>query len=68
MTVHTIAPRANRALPYPGGVRDWIGSVLDPARYVGRAPEQVLEFIESEIDPLLERHRSLVGQVGDVRV
>ncbi len=26
---------------------------LDPARYVGRAPQQVIEFVEQHVDPLL---------------
>ena len=30
---------------------------LDPARYVGRAPEQVAEFLEEYLDPLLVRAR-----------
>jgi adenylosuccinate lyase len=40
--------------------------LLDPARYVGRAPEQVLEFVEAEVDPVLARHPELAGQVGQV--
>jgi hypothetical protein len=35
---------------------------------VGRAPEQVLEFMEDEVDPLLERHADLLGASGEVRV
>jgi len=43
-----------------------LDALLDPVRYVGRAPEQVLEFVSEEVDPLLERHRGLLGQVGEV--
>jgi adenylosuccinate lyase len=42
--------------------------ILDGSRFVGRAPEQVLEFIEEEVDPILERYQDLVGVSGDVRV
>jgi adenylosuccinate lyase len=42
--------------------------LLDPARYVGRAPEQVVEYVKAEVDPLLERHRDLVGASGRVTV
>lgn len=45
-----------------------IETLLDPARHVGRAPEQVLEFLASEVDPLLARHAALLGAVGEVRV
>lgn len=45
-----------------------LDALLDPARYVGRAPEQVLEFVAEEVDPVLDRHRSLLGATSDVRV
>jgi adenylosuccinate lyase len=49
----------------PGG----LGALLDPARHVGRASAQVEEFVREEIDPLLERHRALVGRsASEVRV
>jgi adenylosuccinate lyase len=41
---------------------------LDPARYVGRSPEQVDEFIEQEVEPVRERYRDQLGQQGDVQV
>lgn len=34
-----------------------IQDVLDPSRYVGRAPEQVDEFISAEVDPILEAEK-----------
>jgi len=34
-------------------VADRLDQLLDPTRFVGRAPEQVLEFIEGELDPAL---------------
>jgi adenylosuccinate lyase len=30
-----------------------INSVLDPKNYIGRCPEQVVEFIENEVNPIL---------------
>ena len=45
-----------------------LDDLLDPRHYVGRAPEQVVEFIEAEVDPLLERYADLPGFDGDVRV
>ncbi len=42
--------------------------LLEPSRFVGRAPEQVLEYVEAEVDPLLARYRALLGARGEVRV
>jgi adenylosuccinate lyase len=51
-----------------GPVAGRIDEILDPARYVGRAPEQVLEYIAEEVDPVLERYADLLGAEGEVRV
>jgi len=45
-----------------------LDTLLDPARYVGRAPQQVAEYLAEEVDPLLARHSDLVGAEGEVRV
>lgn len=42
--------------------------LLDPQRFVGRAPEQVVEFLREDVEPLLERHRALIGVEGAVHV
>ncbi|MBR6053050.1 MAG: adenylosuccinate lyase [Clostridia bacterium] len=43
-----------------------IDAVLDPALYVGRAPEQVDEFLSDVIDPILARYpdANLVGELN----
>ena len=42
---------------------------LDPARYVGRAPEQVGEFVSEVLDPMLETHADRRGRfVSRLRV
>ena len=43
-----------------------IDAVLDPALYVGRAPEQVDEFLSDVIDPILSRYpdAKLVGELN----
>lgn len=45
-----------------------LGELLDARKFVGRAPEQTVEFIAAEIRPILERHRGLLGEKGDVRI
>lgn len=49
-------------------IRGRMQQLLDPARYVGRAPQQVEEFVAAEVDPLLARHRALLGARAEVRV
>jgi adenylosuccinate lyase len=45
-------------------------SELDPRRYVGRAPEQVGEFLDEFLRPTIERARPLAAQAetAEVRV
>lgn len=41
---------------------------LDPAKFVGRAPEQVDEFLREVVAPIREKYRHLLGGEGEVRV
>ncbi len=43
-------------------------SVLEPRRYVGRAPEQTREFLESEVAPVLEKYRDDLGYQAEINV
>lgn len=45
-----------------------LGEILDAKKFVGRAPSQTQEFIAIEIDPVLKRHRDLLGESGEVNV
>jgi adenylosuccinate lyase len=54
--------------PTFAGVAGDFETLLEPQRFVGRAPEQVDEFLEQEVGPLLERHADLLGLQGEVRV
>ncbi|MCC6486150.1 MAG: adenylosuccinate lyase [Candidatus Hydrogenedentes bacterium] len=45
-----------------------IDEILDVRKFVGRAPEQVVEFNEHEVAPVLERHKHRIGAHSDVRV
>ncbi len=38
-----------------------IAAAADPARFVGRAPEQVDEFLAAEIDPILAENADVLG-------
>ena len=49
-------------------VWDKLGDILDAKNFIGRAPKQTVEFIEEEIDPILEKHADWLGEKGDVRI
>ncbi|MHB1426269.1 MAG: adenylosuccinate lyase [Gemmataceae bacterium] len=42
--------------------------VLKHSQFVGRAPQQVDEFIAEEIEPIRQRYRSLLGQSAEIFV
>lgn len=41
---------------------------MDPSRYVGRAPQQVEEFLGDVIDPILEENKELLGLTAEITV
>jgi len=43
-------------------------SVLEPRRYVGRAPEQTREFLASEVAPVLEKYQDDLGYQAEINV
>ena len=45
-----------------------IDAELDPARFVGRAPEQVEEFLAAEIRPLLATHKAEISREANIEV
>jgi adenylosuccinate lyase len=54
--------------PAIGMTRAEIDAELDLRRFVGRAPEQVEEFLAAEVDPVLQRYAEWTGRAADVRV
>ena len=56
------------AEPELGMTREELDAVLDVKQFVGRAPEQVVEFIAGHINPALERHADRLGVTSDVQV
>ncbi|MDR3313642.1 MAG: adenylosuccinate lyase [Oscillospiraceae bacterium] len=41
--------------------------MLQPARFVGRAPQQVEEFLAEQIRPLLKKHKDWLGISAEIR-
>lgn len=51
-----------------GSVHALLPELSRPERFIGRSPEQVVEFVESEVKPVLERHAARLSARGEVRV
>ena len=41
---------------------------MDPSKYVGRAPEQVEEFLRDVINPILEANKDELGLSAEINV
>ena len=57
-----------KADPMFAAVKDRLDGILEAKNFIGRSPEQVEEFLTAEIDPILENHKDLLGESGEVRV
>lgn len=45
--------------PYFAPILSQLDALLDPSTFVGRAPEQVVEFLEEEVYPVLKNYKGL---------
>lgn len=54
--------------PAIGMTMEDIKAVLKVEEFVGRAPQQVVEFIQAEVEPILARHTEAAKATSDVRV
>ncbi len=45
-----------------------LDEILDAKKFIGRAPSQTVEFIESEVKPILEENKDVLGRKGEVNV
>ncbi len=82
--IRTLSMEAGRNVKVEGGENDLLERIaadpafnlsleelkktMDPRRYVGRAPEQVEEFLSEVIDPILEEHRDVLGMKAEIKV
>ena len=41
---------------------------MDPAKYVGRAKEQVDAYLKNVIYPLLEKNKDVLGMTAEINV
>jgi len=54
--------------PAFAAVKERLGELSDPARFTGRAPEQVDEFLDGELAPVLQERSKVAAPEGAVRV
>ncbi len=54
--------------PAFGITREELETTMEPARYVGRAPEQTEEFIQNEVQPVLNAYADELGLTAEVSV
>lgn len=54
--------------PLFSAVKDKLDDVLVPTKYIGRAPSQVVEYIKTEVEPILEKHKNRLGKKGDITI
>jgi len=47
---------------------DEIRSLMDVRNFIGRAPEQVTEFVNAHLRPVMEKYAELLGAKSDVQV
>lgn len=45
-----------------------LSATMEPSRYIGRAPEQVEEFLKEVINPILDANREFLGLTADIQV
>jgi adenylosuccinate lyase len=48
--------------------REEILSIIDPSKFIGRAPSQVVEFIEEYVNPILENNKEMLGVKAEINV
>lgn len=51
-----------------GVTLDELKNILDPAKYVGRSPEQVTEFLSECVNPILEQYKDELGITVEINV
>lgn len=54
--------------PYFAPILDELDALLDPSTFTGRASEQVAEFLEEEVQPVLNRYRDALATQKEVQL
>ncbi|KAH7944565.1 hypothetical protein HPB52_021382 [Rhipicephalus sanguineus] len=54
--------------PYFAPIHQQLDSLLHPSSFIGRAPEQVKEFVEKEVFPALEPYKAQMNVEANVQL
>jgi adenylosuccinate lyase len=57
-----------RADEYFAPIANELEALLDPASFVGRAPEQVVEFVQAEVQPVLQKYANQLGGAAQLTI
>ena len=49
-------------------IADRIDEIMNPVEFIGRAPEQVTEFLNNEVKPLLAKHADDIAEGEEIKV
>lgn len=49
-------------------VKEDINTIIDPNKFIGRAPGQVAEFIRDTVKPLIDSNKAILGHLNEIRV
>ncbi len=49
-------------------VKDQLGDLATPERFIGRSPQQVVRFIKEHVQPVRERYAEHLGQTAELNV
>ena len=52
---------------FPVGIEE-LKTAMEPSRYVGRAPQQVEEFVNEVISPILSANKDKLGMKAEINV
>ena len=54
--------------PAFGTTMEELQSIMNPRNFVGRAPEQVTEFLNEVIQPILDENKEVLGMTAEINV
>lgn len=57
-----------RCDPYFSPILSQLDDLLNPSTFIGRAPEQVTEFLEEEVQPVLEKYKGKLGKAAVLEI
>lgn len=57
-----------RGAAYFQPIREQIDALLKPETFVGRAPNQVLQFVREEVEPALKKYQKWMDAKAEVHI